>query len=177
MRLLASVLLVGLASPVSGQAAGDAAPDRWLFSEKTDDFDKKKTVFAVNPARFTEYAPQRRTARTDLTAALFVICFKGQTRVYVSLDDQLIASSGVKVSYKLDDRAPVADQKWSSSTDNTATGYWGGQRAVALAKAISGSSTMVVRTTHPVFGQMEARFETANSQKYFGKISKACGWK
>lgn len=169
-------LIVALA-PLAGAAVAETTPDRWLFSEKKDTFDGKTTIFAVNPARYTEYSPQRRPMRADLTAALFVICFKGETRVYVSLDDQLIAGSGVRVSYKLDDKAPITNQNWSSSTDSTATGYWGGQRAIALAKAIGSSSTMVIRTSHSIFGQMEARFETSNGKSHLDKVGQACRWK
>jgi hypothetical protein len=171
------MLLAGVACAVSAAAVAQDLPDRWIPSEQVDRFDNKKTIGATNPARATGYFPQRRPAEVGKTANLRVLCAKGQTVVYVELLNQLIAGSGVLVSYKFDDRAPVERQRWETSADSTATGFWGGSKAIAFAKALEQSKTLTVRTEHNVFGQMEANFETSSAKKYFDPIRAACKWK
>jgi hypothetical protein len=152
-------------------------PDRWIPSEQTDNFDGKKTLGATAPSRSAGYFPHRRPAETNLTASLRVLCAKGQTVVYVEIPNKLIAGDRVLVSYKFDDRKPVENQRWSASDDSTATGFWGGDKAVSFAKDIENSKTLTIRTNHNVFGQMEARFETSNAKKYFDPLRAACRWK
>lgn len=173
MKLATALAAVCAASALHAEEL----PDRWIPSEQTDNFDGKKVIGATSPARSTAYFPQRRPAELEKTANLRVLCSKGETFVYVELRNQLIASHGVTVSYKFDDRKPVENQRWQSSDDSTAAGYWGGPKAIALAKQVEASKLLTIRTHHNVFGQMEAQFETSNAKKYFDPIRQACRWK
>lgn len=170
-------LFVLAAFAASATAHSQDLPDRWIPYEDVDKFDGGKTTGAVAPSRSTGYFPQRRPAEMDKVANLRVVCAKGKTVVYIELHDQLIAGSGISVSYRFDDRTPVAAQQWQTSSDSTAAGFWGGPKAVAFAKAIEKSKSLLVRTEHNVFGRMEAEFETSNAQKHFAPIRAACKWK
>lgn len=171
---------LAIALAIGAFASGAIAqelPDRWIPSEQTDGFDGKKVVGATAPSRSTGYFPQRRPALMDKTANLRVFCAKGETVVYVELANELIGGRGVRVSYKVDDKPPVENQRWDASTDSTAVGFWGGKRAIALATVIEHSKELTIRTNHDVFGQMEAKFETSGAKKYFDPIRAACKWR
>jgi hypothetical protein len=165
-------LLLAIVFLTAGQGVMPAKA--WSLRSGEDKITGVKTVAITQSAMRTRIVPHRRPERTSPDALLQVQCVGKTANVFVYVKDTLVGgSSGNEVQYKFDDAKPVTS-RWEASTDSSAVGLWTtSQTRVFIAKA-QRKKTLIFRTTHDVFGTIEAEFDVNAMEQNLSQVKAQC---
>lgn len=104
---------------------------------------------------------------------LVIRCSNGDTELYAVWGDYLGSDTLVSVDTRVGDDE-VSHDLWSSSTDNTATFYWGD--VVPFVRRLMAADRLVLKTTPYNASPVTAVFDLAGMENALANVREACDW-
>lgn len=169
----ATMLLWALPSLAEERRAQDTG--YWKLERQTDRLDSAETVAVVlRSPDATSRSPRR--SEEMVQAKLVISCRKASPTFLFLVENHLLAGHSARVSYRIDDNPPVTGDGWSKSTDNTAVGFWGGDRPLAMTGRISRGKQLFIRVDDNIFGRTEAIFNVQGLSNAIEPVARHCRW-
>jgi len=102
-------------------------------------------------------------------------CEDGQPRALLLPDTYLLDDDGeIAATYRLDDLTAIND-RWSTSTNNKAAGYWG-KEALKFAENLKGHERLVVQVTERNGDSHRFVFSIDGADQALDAVGLECGW-
>ena len=139
---------------------------KWSVREREDDPIDDSRVVSVSLEAESSSVNSRGTQ-----PLLFLRCKSNETSMYISWEDYVTESTMVTHRF---DKGVAITREWPSSTDKTASFYYG--PALSIAQTLMMTDTFVARTTPYNENPVTAVFDTRGLSKAIEPLREACGW-